>query len=282
MIVTCPACASRYRFDEGRLGGRSAKITCPSCAHVFVASPPRGDASITPDTWPSEAPIEPAEPLADLDLDHADFSVYGVEWQVRQGLGLLHRFTSLAGLQEALDDGVVSPRDDLSYDGRHFVRIDGIDDLREHFRDVLDRAQRGEVKTDAASKHVIGRDIDDDEADAPTTIVRTGNAFSLDLEAGMDEEIGHAPPPPVDASGTGDDREAPTEDVSPPPPLGPITSGPAPILLTPTASLGSPSVVPAQPRTASGRGSRLPVVGLFAIVVLVLVLILWRQGVFGG
>jgi predicted Zn finger-like uncharacterized protein len=281
MIVTCPACASRYRFDEGRLGGRSAKITCPSCAHVFVATPPRGDASITPDTWPSEAPIEPAEPLAELDVDHADFSAYDVEWQVRQGLGLMHRFNTLAALQEALDDGIVSPRDDLSYDGRHFVRIDGIDDLREHFRDVLERAQRGEVKTDSAFKHVIGRDVDDDEADAPTTIVRTGNAFALDLEAGLDEEIGHAPPPPVDTAAP-EEGEAPTEDVSLPPTAPALSMGPPPLLLSPNASLGAQTAAPAPQRPAAGAASRLPILGLVAVVIGVLVLILWRQGVFGG
>lgn len=36
MIVTCPACSSRYRIREDKIQGRGARITCPSCGHKFV------------------------------------------------------------------------------------------------------------------------------------------------------------------------------------------------------------------------------------------------------
>ncbi len=39
MIVTCPACSSRYKLDESKVTGRGAKITCPKCKHVFVVYP---------------------------------------------------------------------------------------------------------------------------------------------------------------------------------------------------------------------------------------------------
>ena len=40
MIVTCPSCSARYKFDEAKLKGRAAKITCPKCAHKFLVRPP--------------------------------------------------------------------------------------------------------------------------------------------------------------------------------------------------------------------------------------------------
>ncbi len=39
MIVTCPACSSRYKLDESKVTARGAKITCPKCKHVFVVYP---------------------------------------------------------------------------------------------------------------------------------------------------------------------------------------------------------------------------------------------------
>jgi len=41
MIVQCPECRSRYRFDEGRLpGGGSASLTCPRCRSPFTVHGP--------------------------------------------------------------------------------------------------------------------------------------------------------------------------------------------------------------------------------------------------
>lgn len=36
MIISCPACSSRYRVADEKIQGRGARITCPSCAHKFV------------------------------------------------------------------------------------------------------------------------------------------------------------------------------------------------------------------------------------------------------
>jgi predicted Zn finger-like uncharacterized protein len=36
MIVTCPACSSRYRIKDEKIQGRGAKISCPKCDHKFV------------------------------------------------------------------------------------------------------------------------------------------------------------------------------------------------------------------------------------------------------
>ena len=41
MIVTCPRCEAKYRYDEARFGGAATKrLKCPKCGEVFeVASP---------------------------------------------------------------------------------------------------------------------------------------------------------------------------------------------------------------------------------------------------
>lgn len=59
MIVTCPACSSRYKLDESKVTGRGAKITCPKCKHAFVVYP-GGTTGALPDTPPKPAP--PVEP----------------------------------------------------------------------------------------------------------------------------------------------------------------------------------------------------------------------------
>lgn len=36
MVITCPSCNERYRLSANKIKGKGAKITCPSCAHLFV------------------------------------------------------------------------------------------------------------------------------------------------------------------------------------------------------------------------------------------------------
>lgn len=287
MIVTCPACAARYQFDEERLEGRSAKITCPSCDHVFVTHPPKVEPTLSADTWPSEAMDEAsasqvlADP-SDIDIESADFSTVGVTWKVRQGLGLLRDFTTLRSLEDALEDGLVGRSDEFSYDGRHFVRIDSVDDLEAHFRDIWDKACKGEVRTEEIGQHfVIGGDADDEDEDAPTTIVRTGNALLADLDNG--DELGHAPPPAA-SDVLSDDIPA-----DGPPPL---TVQPATVpaedtedLHTDTAPKQATAVpTPAVPKPTSEAKKRsvLPIVLLVIVVLAILGVILYQQGVFAS
>lgn len=58
MIVTCESCQSKYKLDDSKITGRGARITCPSCKHVFVvykqaAAPP-------PPAAPAPAPAAAA------------------------------------------------------------------------------------------------------------------------------------------------------------------------------------------------------------------------------
>jgi predicted Zn finger-like uncharacterized protein len=62
MIVVCPACQSRYRFDEGKLGDRPrAKTRCAKCGGTIEIENPLIGAATMP---PAEAagPLPAAEP----------------------------------------------------------------------------------------------------------------------------------------------------------------------------------------------------------------------------
>jgi len=55
MIVVCPACQSRYRFDEGKLGDRRrAKTRCTKCGGTIeIENPLVGAATLPPETPPA-------------------------------------------------------------------------------------------------------------------------------------------------------------------------------------------------------------------------------------
>jgi predicted Zn finger-like uncharacterized protein len=61
MIVVCPACQSRYRFDEAKLGGRpKVSLRCAKCGGAIeIENPLIGSA-----TMPPSEPVLPPEPEA--------------------------------------------------------------------------------------------------------------------------------------------------------------------------------------------------------------------------
>ena len=71
MIVVCPACQARYRFDEAKLGERpKVKTRCAKCgATIEIENPLVGSATMppspiapAPDTVPTSAPRQTASP----------------------------------------------------------------------------------------------------------------------------------------------------------------------------------------------------------------------------
>jgi predicted Zn finger-like uncharacterized protein len=70
VIVTCPGCAKRYNFDEGKLGGRpSATLRCPNCrGTITVSAPDPGDQTTRLDADASLIPQSPRVPGGDLVL----------------------------------------------------------------------------------------------------------------------------------------------------------------------------------------------------------------------
>jgi predicted Zn finger-like uncharacterized protein len=61
MIVACPACRSRYKFDESKLGDRpKVKTRCSKCgATIEIENPLLGAATMAPDE-PAPPPAPPA------------------------------------------------------------------------------------------------------------------------------------------------------------------------------------------------------------------------------
>src|SRR6478672_205964 len=40
MIIECPSCKSKYKYDESKLAGGSKKVKCPKCKGVIEVSMP--------------------------------------------------------------------------------------------------------------------------------------------------------------------------------------------------------------------------------------------------
>jgi predicted Zn finger-like uncharacterized protein len=56
MIVTCPACATRYLVDPAALGSQGRMVRCARCADSWFQAPP------PPEPASASAPVAPAEP----------------------------------------------------------------------------------------------------------------------------------------------------------------------------------------------------------------------------
>ena len=65
MIITCPRCETRYRYDEARFGGEASKaVKCTSCEHTFVIDNPNqvGDSThVDPDSAVEVSPHQDTE-----------------------------------------------------------------------------------------------------------------------------------------------------------------------------------------------------------------------------
>ena len=68
MILTCPACATRFAVDTGALGATGRRVRCGACHHVWHQAPPEIDEEATetaapagpiaaPAAEPGEAPV---------------------------------------------------------------------------------------------------------------------------------------------------------------------------------------------------------------------------------
>lgn len=69
MIITCPSCQSRYKFDEGRLGDRpKVKTRCAKCGGAIEIENPMLGAFTLPPGSPSPAPpTVPSQPAPNLE-----------------------------------------------------------------------------------------------------------------------------------------------------------------------------------------------------------------------
>jgi predicted Zn finger-like uncharacterized protein len=64
MIIVCPSCSARYKFDEAKLGGRpSARTKCAKCGGAIdIENPALGAFTLPPGIAPSAPPAPEPEP----------------------------------------------------------------------------------------------------------------------------------------------------------------------------------------------------------------------------
>ncbi|MFZ5792573.1 MAG: MJ0042-type zinc finger domain-containing protein [Pseudomonadota bacterium] len=60
MIVTCPACATRYSMDPASLGPEGRRVRCAKCKHTWHQAPP--------DDMPRRVDLAPPDPALDMSL----------------------------------------------------------------------------------------------------------------------------------------------------------------------------------------------------------------------
>jgi predicted Zn finger-like uncharacterized protein len=72
MIIVCPSCQSRYKFDESKLGDRNkAKTKCAKCGSAIeIENPALSNVTLPPGTFPSKPP--PPVPAAAPDRSAPD------------------------------------------------------------------------------------------------------------------------------------------------------------------------------------------------------------------
>lgn len=267
MIVTCPNCSSRYKIDEARIKGRGAKITCPSCAHKFVVY------------REGEQPAEDAVETAGIPADIArrDFRQVGITWKVRKGIGLTYDFHDLISLREYLDDGQIEPRDVISYDAKEWKPLSEVRDLEAYFWDVWRRAELGEIRVMAAAEAAE----DEDDSDAPTTIVGHGTSLADEIRKAVQEA---KTPAPAAERASGPPPAAPPPPVAPVSPAAPVVTAAVPP--SPTAPAAAPDPFAQLGRKAqaqqSGGSNTVVLVGVAIAILVVVAIGLWWSGVFGG
>jgi predicted Zn finger-like uncharacterized protein len=306
MIVTCPACAKRYKINEEKLHRKGAKITCLNCSHKFVVvRPESGSVTAGPTT---ETPVRLGS--RPLDIRSRDFREVGITWKVRKGIGLTYDFHDLRSLLANLEEEQIDPSDHLSYDARNWVPIDSIRDLEAMFREVWQAAQEGRINPTAPEEDPEASDNEDD-SDAPTTIVRHGTSLRDDIR----KAVLDASAPPADPR-TRDPRNAyrtedhaaildddepstavddvpvrPSPPARPAPPAEPLPSGSSARLASaqakraeasPVEAPRAPEPAPAPLRPtppASDGGSTMMMVGVGLVAVILVVLLLAALGV---
>jgi predicted Zn finger-like uncharacterized protein len=71
MIIVCPACQSRYRFDEAKLGDRpKARTRCAKCgAAIEIENPTLGAMTLPPSDVEEPVPQPPAAPQPQPEID---------------------------------------------------------------------------------------------------------------------------------------------------------------------------------------------------------------------
>lgn len=198
MVVTCDHCGAHYRFDDGRISGSGARITCPKCRHVFVVHKESSSAEVAEEA---------------LDVNTLDFKKVGIQsWKAKVAIGLVYDFGDFKTLRKYIKEGRVTSLDQLSHDGVAWVEIGAIPDLKVHFLEVYrqaERAQSSEIAAEAeaveAAAHPTQAEAED-IADALLTAVQHHEEdpeveveVEVEFKAEAEAEPEEVPPEPEEA-----------------------------------------------------------------------------------
>ena len=212
MIVTCDHCGARYRLDESKIPGRGARVTCPSCRHVFVVYRREAAEDDAPAVVASPKPIAPSPPsveeeAAGLDVNALDFRSVGIgSWKVKVKIGLIYDFNDYKTFNKNVRDGRVTASDLISFDGSDWSPIGDLSALSQRFCEVYVRAQRAEedaneeVGEDEPTRIMSTADIDipatkksivppAEESTGPSVAVGAGEPAS---SGGLDNSLADA------------------------------------------------------------------------------------------
>ena len=172
MIITCPACQARYKFDESRLGNRPrARTRCAKCGAAIDIENPLLAASVTLPPSP-EAPPAPEPPPPPPPRPAAPAPAEKTEKRRVQGHVADDPTKTASGIDPAQGQGTALPRD------------------RRYSLAVIQGAATGQIFQISRSRTLIGRtgadiNLDDPEASRQhASLEITGDlAILRDLES---------------------------------------------------------------------------------------------------
>ena len=191
MQVTCESCNARYKLDSSRFSGRSARITCPRCQHVFVVEKDEEEVSASSGAEGGSAEIAaPAPKTKQYDVDELDFRKVGIKaWKVKVKIGLVYDFSDYKTLAKYISDGRVTTADKISHDGKEWTEIGTIPDLAQHFVDVYLQEEQGQKQKNMPEVAGVG-EFDGDE---PTDIFGLKQAEAAKAEIAASKAASKAP-----------------------------------------------------------------------------------------
>ncbi len=151
MIVKCPSCGKKYKFDDKKIKPEGSKVKCPSCGHIFLVYPPK--------------------------KTEEDKEKYVVKTPEGIELGPY----SLRALKDLIKKGELEGNEEISVAGGKFVPIKSLDELKDIFPEKVDEQEKIQEEED------LFGDLDF-ETDTGTSTVGTSPGMDISTSE-LDEDL---------------------------------------------------------------------------------------------